>query len=80
MLYFVSWIYLSIGFIVFMFLPSVLFVYLENWTYDESLYYTFITLSTIGFGDYIGGMINFFRPFKYDVIAFVLLIVYLYSE
>ena len=45
-------------------LPSIAFMYMEDWTYDESLYYTFITLSTIGFGDYIGGVyfISLFLP------------------
>ena len=55
LLYGVTWLYLSLGFIIFMFLPSVVFVKLEDWTYIESLYYTFITLTTIGFGEYIGG-------------------------
>ncbi|XP_047740270.1 uncharacterized protein LOC108668123, partial [Hyalella azteca] len=55
LLYLVTWVYLSIGFIVFMFLPSLGFVYMQGWTYDESLYFTFITLATIGFGDLIAG-------------------------
>ena len=54
-LYVVTWMYLSVGFLVFMFLPSLVFVSLEGWSYIESLYYTFITLTTIGFGEYIGG-------------------------
>ncbi|XP_064101995.1 LOW QUALITY PROTEIN: uncharacterized protein LOC135212471 [Macrobrachium nipponense] len=55
LLYGITWIYLTVGFIVFMFIPSVFFVKLENWTYEDALYFTFITLSTIGFGDLIAG-------------------------
>jgi len=54
-LYALTWAYMVFGFVVFMFLPSVAFVYLEGWTYDTALYYTFITLSTIGFGEFVGG-------------------------
>ena len=35
--------------------PTVLFMYVEGWTLMEGLYYCFVTLSTIGFGDYITG-------------------------
>ncbi|XP_068213144.1 uncharacterized protein [Palaemon carinicauda] len=55
LLYGITWIYLTVGFIVFMFIPSVFLVKLENWSYEDALYYTFITLSTIGFGDLVAG-------------------------
>ena len=35
--------------------PTVLFMYVEGWSLMEGLYYCFVTLSTIGFGDYITG-------------------------
>ena len=35
--------------------PSALFQYLEEWDYGTSVYYSVITLSTIGFGDYVAG-------------------------
>ena len=55
-----------IFFAVFLPIPAVLFSYLENgdtgltfsegdWSFLNSLYYTFITLSTIGFGDMVPG-------------------------
>lgn len=47
--------YLTPGFVVFIFFPAFLFSYWEGWTYDESVYYAFVTLSTIGFGDYVAG-------------------------
>ncbi|CAL4059225.1 unnamed protein product [Meganyctiphanes norvegica] len=44
------------GLIVFFFLPSALFMYLEEeWSYLDAFYFSFITLSTIGFGDYVAG-------------------------
>ncbi|XP_069971665.1 uncharacterized protein [Penaeus vannamei] len=55
LLYGITWIYLSVGFIVFMFLPSLALSKLEDWSYEDALYYTFITLSTIGFGDLVAG-------------------------
>lgn len=47
--------YLVPGFVMFIFFPAVLFTVFEGWQYDESVYYAFVTLSTIGFGDYVAG-------------------------
>ncbi|XP_042203064.1 uncharacterized protein LOC121853167 isoform X2 [Homarus americanus] len=47
--------YIIIGFVVFIFLPGAVFTTLEDWTYLESVYYAFITLTTIGFGDFVTG-------------------------
>jgi len=44
-----------IGFIIFMLMASLLFWGVEKWTYADALYYTFITLTTIGFGDFVPG-------------------------
>uniref|UniRef100_A0A8C9FMU0 Potassium channel domain-containing protein n=1 Tax=Pavo cristatus TaxID=9049 RepID=A0A8C9FMU0_PAVCR len=44
------------GLLLFLLLPPLLFSNKEGWTYEESFYYSFITLSTIGFGDYVIGM------------------------
>jgi len=48
-------LYLTPGFIVFIFFPAILFSYFEKWTYEESVYYAFVTLTTIGFGDFVAG-------------------------
>ena len=45
-----------VGMLVFMIIPSVVFMILEDWPYRDAMYYTFITLTTIGFGDYVAGM------------------------
>ncbi|XP_038617397.1 potassium channel subfamily K member 17 [Tachyglossus aculeatus] len=44
------------GFLFFFLLPPLLFCHMEGWSYEEGFYFSFITLSTIGFGDYIVGM------------------------
>lgn len=41
------------GIAFFIFLPACLFSYFEDWPYVTSVYYSFITLTTIGFGDYV---------------------------
>lgn len=46
-------LYLIPGIVIFLFLPSLIFSYFENWTYTVSLYYSFVTLTTMGFGDYV---------------------------
>ena len=38
-----------------MMLPAGIFTYMEGWTYTESFYYAFISLTTIGFGDLVAG-------------------------
>ncbi|CAG7832242.1 unnamed protein product [Allacma fusca] len=48
--------YLIPGLVVFIIFPAGLFTLIENWTYMDSLYYAFVSLTTIGFGDYVAGM------------------------
>lgn len=36
-------------------IPSAVFYAIENWTYGESIYYSIITFTTVGFGDYVVG-------------------------
>jgi hypothetical protein len=48
-------LYLIPGFVIFLFLPSGVFMHFEGWTFIESLYYAFVTLATIGFGDLVAG-------------------------
>lgn len=43
------------GSLLFLVIPPLLFSYVEGWTFGESFYFAFITLSTIGFGDYVVG-------------------------
>ncbi|XP_034478307.1 open rectifier potassium channel protein 1 [Drosophila innubila] len=41
------------GIALFLLLPAWVFTYFENWPYSISLYYSYVTTSTIGFGDYV---------------------------
>lgn len=47
--------YLVPGVLMFIFLPAAAFAYFEEWEYDEGVYYAFVTLTTIGFGDIVAG-------------------------
>ncbi|KAM4690505.1 potassium channel, subfamily K, member 16-like [Rhinophrynus dorsalis] len=47
--------FLVTGIIVFLGIPPLVFIRTEHWTYTEGIYYAFISLSTIGFGDYVVG-------------------------
>ncbi|XP_073341645.1 potassium channel subfamily K member 5-like [Pagrus major] len=44
------------GLFVHLLIPPIVFMSLENWSYLEGLYYSFITLTTVGFGDYVAGV------------------------
>ncbi|XP_070217047.1 potassium channel subfamily K member 17 isoform X3 [Bos mutus] len=41
------------GLLLFLLLPPLLFNHMEGWTYVEGFYFSFVTLSTVGFGDYL---------------------------
>ncbi|XP_053568785.1 potassium channel subfamily K member 16 [Bombina bombina] len=47
--------YLLAGSLLFLVFPPMIFSYVEGWSYGEGFYFAFITLSTIGFGDYVLG-------------------------
>ena len=51
------WIAIVIGFIAgliaLIFIPAAIFGVIESWRYSTSTYFAFVTLSTIGFGDFV---------------------------
>ncbi|XP_051501327.1 potassium channel subfamily K member 5b [Myxocyprinus asiaticus] len=49
-------IFLLWGFLVHLIIPSFVFMVYENWTYLEGLYFSFTTMTTVGFGDYVTGV------------------------
>ncbi|KAI5646211.1 ion channel domain-containing protein [Phthorimaea operculella] len=51
-------LYLVPGFLFFIFLPACIFVIFEGWDFVASIYYAFVTLTTIGFGDLVAGTVN----------------------
>lgn len=44
-----------IGCLIFLAVPTVVFQKVEDWSFLESLYFVVITLTTVGFGDYVPG-------------------------
>uniref|UniRef100_A0A672GJT2 Potassium channel, subfamily K, member 4a n=1 Tax=Salarias fasciatus TaxID=181472 RepID=A0A672GJT2_SALFA len=44
-----------IGCLIFLAVPTVVFQEVEEWTFLESLYFVVITLTTVGFGDFVPG-------------------------
>lgn len=43
------------GAVLFFVVPMIVFQLHEGWTFSQAIYYCFITLSTIGFGDFVAG-------------------------
>ncbi|CAK6964599.1 potassium channel subfamily K member 10 [Scomber scombrus] len=44
-----------IGCLIFLAVPTFVFQRIENWSFLESLYFVVITLTTVGFGDFVPG-------------------------
>ncbi|XP_076026666.1 potassium channel subfamily K member 5-like [Genypterus blacodes] len=49
-------IFLLWGVLVHLVLPPLVFMSQEGWSYVEGLYFSFVTLTTIGFGDLVAGV------------------------
>lgn len=63
-------LFLLWGLIVHLVIPPFIFMSLEGWSYLEGLYFSFITLTTVGFGDYVAGVNpNMDYPRLYRVFA-----------
>ena len=45
----------SVGFTLFVLVPAVAFHHTEGWSYVTACYFAVVTLSTVGFGDYVTG-------------------------
>lgn len=48
-------IFIVWGVLVHLVIPPFVFMVTEEWNYIQGLYYSFITISTIGFGDFVAG-------------------------
>ncbi len=44
------------GLFLFIVIPSIIFTAIQDWTYFESIYFCFVTLTTVGFGDFVPGL------------------------
>ncbi len=49
-------VFLAPGLLLFVLAPAAAFSAVEDWTYADSLYFSFISLTTIGFGDIVPGL------------------------
>ncbi|XP_069743861.1 potassium channel subfamily K member 5a [Narcine bancroftii] len=49
-------IFIVWGLLVHLVIPPFVFKVTEGWSYIDGLYYSFITISTIGFGDFVAGV------------------------
>ncbi|CAJ0956129.1 unnamed protein product [Ranitomeya imitator] len=49
-------IFILWGAVVHLVIPPLIFMRTEGWDYIEGLYFSFITITTIGFGDYVAGV------------------------
>ena len=47
--------YILLGGLFSIWMAAVIFAFVENWAYTDAVYFIFITLSTIGFGDFVPG-------------------------
>lgn len=48
-------VFILAGCIVFVTIPAFIFKYIEGWTALESIYFVVVTLTTVGFGDFVAG-------------------------
>ncbi|XP_045206558.2 potassium channel subfamily K member 2-like [Mercenaria mercenaria] len=48
-------IFATLCFVLFSLIPAAIFQAVEDWSYLEAWYYTIVTLTTVGFGDFVPG-------------------------
>ncbi|XP_036172794.1 potassium channel subfamily K member 5 [Myotis myotis] len=63
-------IFIVWGVLVHLVIPPFVFMVTEEWNYIQGLYYSFITISTIGFGDFVAGVnpsANYHALYRYFV-------------
>ncbi|NXQ76786.1 KCNK5 protein, partial [Quiscalus mexicanus] len=63
-------IFIVWGVLVHLVIPPFVFMMTEGWNYIEGLYFSFITITTIGFGDFVAGVnpdANYHALYRYFV-------------
>ncbi|KAG5669411.1 hypothetical protein PVAND_017298 [Polypedilum vanderplanki] len=70
-------LYVTPAIILLIFIPAILFTYFERWDYVTSVYYAFVTLTTIGFGDYAATFRDFQEStFGYYFVAYQIFVIF----
>ncbi|XP_064408054.1 potassium channel subfamily K member 4 [Latimeria chalumnae] len=59
-------LFILIGCLLFVVVPTLIFQRIEGWKTLESIYYVIITLTTVGFGDYVAGTNPFQGNFQLE--------------
>lgn len=65
--FFIHFVCYICGAVLFFIMPMIVFKQQEDWTHAEAIYYCFISLSTIGFGDFVAGKAELCFLFRTDV-------------
>lgn len=52
-------LFLLVGCLLFVLAPTFVFCHMEGWSELEALYFVIVTLTTVGFGDYVAGKATF---------------------
>ncbi|KAM9435171.1 potassium channel subfamily K member 5b [Clarias gariepinus] len=63
-------LFLLWGLLFHLLIPPLILMSVEQWTYLEGLYFCFITLTTVGFGDYVAGVntgLTYKAPYRFCV-------------
>ncbi|CAH1253381.1 KCNK10 [Branchiostoma lanceolatum] len=67
--------FVKLGLCVFLILPAMTVSIIEGWNFMKSLYFMFVSLSTIGFGDYVAGNqrdVNYSAVYQVVISAWIL--------
>lgn len=56
-------LFLLIGCLLFVLTPTFVFSYMESWSKLEAIYFVIVTLTTVGFGDFVPGEADFAQHF-----------------
>uniref|UniRef100_A0A3P9CJK8 Potassium channel, subfamily K, member 2b n=1 Tax=Maylandia zebra TaxID=106582 RepID=A0A3P9CJK8_9CICH len=65
-------LFILFGCLIFVALPAVIFKHIEDWSTLESIYFVVITLTTIGFGDFVAGEKEYLDYYKPVVLFWIL--------
>lgn len=62
-------LFLLVGCLLFVLTPTFVFCYMEKWSKLEAIYFVIVTLTTVGFGDYVAGEAAFPRAWALPLSA-----------